>query len=396
MDFPRARRWMEAGRSSWYARTMAQTSPAPRAGFKERQRAYVTRCRPEDHAAVTAFRQAMYGKGALAATAAVTEWYARLPGGGSPLWVFRRSGAIEGHQVVVPTPVWIGGREVSGAFGTDLIVTPALRNVGIGSILTEVTLGDVPLAYGLEVSDAAAPALARMGWLDLGTLPLYVAVLRPGAFVRARLRASPRRAEASLAAGVFDAPFAALATGTAAVQRLRGLALRPVRRFDDRVRGIWERSAPRYPAIVERTAARLNWAFADFPRAGRYRLFLLERRGEAVAYAVLRAEVRHGEAVAVLVDFLAAPEDLVDLARCASAWAHREGACALYAVGSSRACVSWRRAGMLRRDSGWRAMVAPRGLSAEDRAVVGDAGSWFFTGGDANLDRPREGVVYAG
>jgi hypothetical protein len=378
---------------------MAESShekASPPGGFRERQRSYVRRCRNEDHAAVTAFRRAMFGVDAFTATPEVTEWFSRLPeAGGSPLWIFERQGIIQGHQVVVPTPVWIRGRRAEGAFGTHLVVEPALRARGIGAILSEVTLGDCPLAYGLDVSDPAAAALGRLGWLDLGTLPLYVAVLRPGPFVRGYLHASRRRTEAFLAATILNTPFGALQLGTAAAQRLRGFALRPVDRFDERVDAIWERSARHYPVICGRTAARLNWAFADFPLAGRYRLYYLERRGEPVAYAVLRAEERRGEKVAVLVDFLAPPATLVDLMRCVCVQAWRDGACALYCTCSSRACASLRRAGMFRRDSGLRAMVAPTRVTAAEREAVSDLGNWFFTSGDGNLDRPREGLVYA-
>lgn len=369
---------------------------APRLGFRERQRQHVRRCRSEDHPAVTAFRRAMYGADALTATPEITEWFSRLPeAGGSPLWIFDRQGTIEGHQVVVPTPVWIQGDRVEAAFGTHLVVEPALRVRGIGTVLTDVTLGGYPLTYGLDTTPGAAAALGRMGWLDLGTIPLYVAILRPGPFVRARLHASPHRSKAALAASVFNPPVGALQLATGAVQRLRGLALRRVDRFDDRVQAIWDRSAPHYPVICGRTPARLNWAFADFPRPGRYRLFYLERRGEPIGYAVLRAEERHGEKVVIVVDFLAPPAILVDLMRCLCLQAWRDGACALYCPASSRACVSLQRAGMLRRDSAWRAMVAPARVTPEQRAAVSDLGNWFFTAGDGNLDRPREGLVYA-
>lgn len=368
----------------------------PRLGYRERQRRYVRRCEDRDHAAVTAFRQAMYGKDATVAAPAVTEWYARLPGGGgSPLWVFEKDGAIVGHQVVVPTRVWVGGRPVDGAFGTHLVVEPAWRARGIGSILTEVTLGGVPLAYGLDVTDDAAAALGRMGWLDLGTLPLYVAILRPGPFLRMHLHASPYRTHAALAAGVFRPSFDAWQAATGVALRLRGIELRPAPRFDGRIETIWQSSAPHYPVICERTAARLNWAFADFPEAGRYHLFHLERRGAPVGYAVLRTEERRGEKVAVLVDFLVPPAELPDLARAACLWAWQEHACALYCVCSGPAAAELRRAGMFLRDSAMRAMSAPARVSPAERALAGDLGNWFFTAGDANLDRPREGIVYA-
>jgi hypothetical protein len=121
-------------------------------------------------------------------------------------------------------------------------------------------------------------------------------------------------------------------------------------------------------------------------------MFRAIRGKETVGWAVLRLSDHDGILTGFIVDFLCRPRDTYPLlARCLETLADR-GAMRVHCLHSGAAGkVAMIALGFLPRPSGWPLMIrAPR-----DMTIVADPSAWFITAGDADVDRPREGTVFA-
>ncbi len=84
---------------------------------------------------------------------------------------------------------------------------------------------------------------------------------------------------------------------------VRGLDVTEVRRFPAETDELFERGRVGKGAVDARTAEALNWRFVDRPGRTQTHLFLAERAGELVGYAVLREQVFDGHDFAWIVDW---------------------------------------------------------------------------------------------
>ena len=81
------------------------------------------------------------------------------------------------------------------------------------------------------------------------------------------------------------------------------LRLEPVERFDDWVEPLARQVGERYPWMVRRDAAWLNWRFFESPNARFEALGVWDARDQLAAYAVVQRPSR-GSAVGYLVDLV--------------------------------------------------------------------------------------------
>lgn len=360
-------------------------------GYRDRVRSRIAVCRPADRAELRQFRQAMYGPASFLADDAYVDWsYGRDADGDPPLWIYRdpSDGHIAGQQGGLRTALRIDGVDHEAMWATELVVEPELHGRGVGAVLAEVARDAFPLRLAFKVTPLAQDAFARAGWTTLGTAPLYVRPLR----VRAVLRRDGALGQALCAADALMR----LADRALAVTH-RAHRVEPVARFDDAlVDELWQDCRDDYPVIARRDAATLNQRYADFPQPERYHLLGYRHRGQPAGVAVVRIEDRGGVVAAVLVDVLVRPHHARGLLSAVVDHARRLGVDGVWAIQTSRLLrPAFRRAGFVRRDTSWPLMVDAPALDPIAAARVRDAGNWFLTGGDSNVDRPNTGVEYA-
>jgi len=234
-----------------------------------------------------------------------------------------------------------------------------------------------------RVADRARAVLPGERWRALweGSLPLWIedrmvdAIDAPG---HPLVRAGVRAADAALAAR--DAAFL-----LAQRRRVDGeLARRADGRFDE----LWARAQPRY-IVGERTAAYLNWRYADFKTAD-YRFFCVTDRsdGRLIGYAIYTLQGNKVVIADLFCDDLDASFDLVMLKL--SERMRREGhdALGLIYVGSSSFAPRLRGLGFFQRalpkeiGSRWLIARMDAGFPEALRAEVLNPERWWMTEGE--------------
>ncbi len=367
-------------------------------GYLQQVRNDIKRYKPDDRPALLSFRRTMYGPESGRSQDEYVRWLyedaSYTAARDIPLWVYSKNGQIEGQQGGIRVRLKVGAAYYDGLWTIDLMVSPPLRLRGVGAVLSNVAYEDSALSLGVEISDAARKTFLRAGWIDLETVPLYVRPLDAAAFFGQRWNSSKGRI-------VGHGADLALATAGAVSRTgamLAGVRMEEVSLFDERVDHVWEHASLSYPVIGRRDSAYLNWRFARYPEAGLYRLFLFSRGKTVIGYAVLRDGKHHELSAGYVVDYLCPPIWTYALFAHCIAFFQRRGMKAVSCVHlnpSPLARAALSALGFVRRDSGWPLMLRPSGLDEETLAVLGRPENWFLTGGDSDLDRPREGTVYA-
>lgn len=363
--------------------------------YREQLRADITHYTPHDQAAVLAFRRAMYGADATVAGAPYVHWlYNDAPNranGRNCLWLYRKAGQLQAHQGGLRIGLKVGAHEHDAVWLLDLMVTPPFRMRGVGVLLPQIACETTHLALGMEVSDDARRALLRAGWLDLGSVPLYVRPLDLPAVLQ-------QRGYGGVWAGIGRAGNAALRawdTVHRASTARPGMQLIEVTEFDERADQLWAQASTAYPVLCRRDRAYLNWRWTRFPHEDRYQSFVCMHGDATIGYAVLRVGEHHGLRAGFLVDFLCLPQHTYALVVQCLRMLREQNAQIVYCLHHNPvAGRAFRALGFLRRHSMWPLMLHARDLAPEQMALVQDQRNWFITAGDSDADRPREGTTF--
>ena len=227
--------------------------------------------------------------------------------------------------------------------------------------------------------------MLRLGWRDLGTLPLFVRLLD----ARAWLSAGGHRTAGRTLGAAVDAAMNAFDRAALLACSRAGLALQYVQRFDRRSDQIWQEQSRFYPVICRRDLTHLDWRFSRYPEA-RYSVFYLLHQGEAVGYAVLRFGARGSLPAGYLVDFLCPPNTLFGLLTLCIDLCRKRAQSMLCCLHSNPVSSHpFLLHGFRPRDTGWPFLVHASELHPDRRAIVFDRRKWFLTAADSDLDRPR-------
>lgn len=205
-------------------------------------------------------------------------------------------GEIVGVQGLLPLRVRAGAETILAACSCDLAAAPSAR--GCGLQLKHMAMSPALSALPLTTSaNAAANRLTRaLGGEALEPARVkYIKPLRVGGLLAARARRRAPRGGAALqrAAGFVDSGinaalmlFDKLSRGAGAP----GMRIEEIAHFDSRFDVLWERIASRYPVLIVRDAAYLEWRYARYPFTG-IESFALMAGEELRAYAVIQLAV---------------------------------------------------------------------------------------------------------
>ncbi|WP_029007664.1 GNAT family N-acetyltransferase [Azospirillum halopraeferens] len=351
----------------------------------------IGRFEPDDGPALAAFHREFFGADSIQADPAYFRWiYREVPHPdpeGLQLWLCKRNGAIVGQQSGIPFRLKTGDRTVAASWGIDLMVAPEWRLRGVGPALTETHANTGAVTVSLGMTDPAYKSYIRSGWCDLGSMPTFVRVIDPAASLRAAGRGGTA---VRLAAGAARPVLTAAAMAMAAAASLRGARPVEVDGFDGRSDALWEAAAPQYPVLARRDRAFLNWRFDRCPAAARFRRFYVMRRGEPMAYAVVRLDRWKGATVAVVVDYLARPGWLRPTFALLVDQARHDGAAALLCRTMNRdAAGALTPLGFLCLKNGLnkatRVVARPGPGYEELKPLLADPRNWFLTTADSDI-----------
>lgn len=279
--------------------------------------AEIDRYRPDDRRAVDALYRRVFGHDAAEASRLRWEWQYRRnpnnPGGEPEIWIAREGPAIVGQYATMPVQVSIGGSEVRGSWGMDVMVAPERQRQGLGEVLFRTWDRNVGASLGLGLSESSYRLFQKLRWPDVGPLPCFVKPLTRRALRRPNWPVPVNRLVSALML-----PAIKLVART----RPLGAEVRLLQRFDDSFTELWEGLAPRFDFAIRRDAPYLNWKYVSAPHV-RYSIAALRRNDRHAGYAVYRHLHEPRGRVTLLVDFLVDPEDTAGLSTLLR-WVDRE------------------------------------------------------------------------
>lgn len=368
--------------------------------------------RPEHAGLLAAFFREVWDQGAtpegvLGARACAAAQNPLGTGRDIPTWIFLHGGRAVGYLTTIPARLWDGAGAQEFHWLKGLMVLPEHRNGPVGFLVVKAAVAEVPSLLSMVVQDAPRRLFERFGFRDLGLLPNWIRVLRPGRVLAtldldrlglaglpgplaAGVRLSQRAGLARLAGGAAGLGLA----GWSAVCGRHGLEVADVLVDElpgDEVDALWDSASATIRAAGNvRDAAYLRWRYGA-ESSGRYRAVTARREGRLVGVAVVREPSLKGDGrlrglrVATLSDLLALSDDrpaLLALLAGAERVASGLSADALLASTSHAAFPAlFRRRAWLRLPGNLHCMIRA------DVAVEFPAlGGWWLSRGDGDAD----------
>lgn len=308
------------------------------------------------------------------------EWINEVGGVG---WICTREGRVVGHFAATRAEAATGGALVPIRWGRDLIVSPEERQAGVGPFLIVSAIESEPTPFLIAgLNEEVYPIYQRLGFVDLGRIPLFVKVYQPERlFATVPWSAARRTAAAMLTRCARVVPRSA---------RRAGLAVTTIERFDDAFDRFWASVETALPNVVRRTSASMTWRYRHHPD---HRYTVLAAHGPAGlrGIAVVRRGRSRGLPAGFITELLTAPGDtgaMLDLVDEAERLLTSEGE----SLAFIRCAVRWkaqeralRSAGFLPAPSPLHFMMAGvQGHPHESSLIRGD--DWFLNTGDSDLD----------
>lgn len=265
--------------------------------------AEITRYRSDDKRAVDALYRRVFGHDAAESSRLRWDWQYRRnpnnPGNEPEIWVAREGTTLVGQYATMPVKLSLGGREVQGSWGMDVMVAPERQRQGLGEMLFRTWDRHVGASLGLGLSDSSYRLFQKLNWPNVGPVPCLVKPLTRRAFRRPNWPVALNRIVSALTLPVVMI-----------ISRARPVRaeVRMIQRFDESFTTLWDTLAPKFALAIRRDAAYLNWKFVSAPHV-RYSIAVVRRDDRNVGYAVYRHLHEPRGRVTILVDFLADPDD---------------------------------------------------------------------------------------
>ena len=344
----------------------------------------IDRYRSDDRRAVDGLYRRVFGNDAAESSRLRWEWQYRRnpnnPGQEPEIWIAREGTTIIGQYATMPVRLSLGGREVQGSWGMDVMVAPERQRQGLGELLFRTWDRNVGASLGLGLSESSYRLFQKMRWPDVGPVPCFVKPLTRRALRRPNWPTALNRLVSAVTLPIVmivarDRPLAA--------------EVRLIQRFDDSFTALWEELAPKFDLAVRRDAPYLNWKYVNAPHV-RYSIAALRRDDRNVGYAVYRNLHEPRGRVTLLVDFLVDPTDESGL-RTLLGWIDREARHAdsdkirAYAMHAEfRKVLKW--SGYFQVKSTMEFVVKVNGIDV-DSSFYDRPANWHITLGDSDQDR---------
>lgn len=265
--------------------------------------AEITRYRSDDKRAVDALYRRVFGHDAAQSSRLRWDWQYRRnpnnPGNEPEIWVAREGTTLVGQYATMPVKLSLGGRELQGSWGMDVMVAPERQRQGLGEMLFRTWDRHVGASLGLGLSDSSYRLFQKLNWPNVGPVPCLVKPLTRRAFRRPNWPVALNRIVSALTLPVVMI-----------ISRARPVRaeVRMIQRFDESFTTLWDTLAPKFALAIRRDAAYLNWKFVSAPHV-RYSIAVVRRDDRNVGYAVYRHLHEPRGRVTILVDFLTDPDD---------------------------------------------------------------------------------------
>lgn len=307
-----------------------------------------------------------------------------------PAWICLSQAHIVGHIGCLPAQAVIDQSTTPIVWARDLIVGREVRGMGVGTlmILTALLESDGTLFLG-GLNDTVHSMYRRLGFVDMGKLPLFVKVLEPSVFLAAL---SPKLAQHSLLQRIAVVFVGVAQRARTRRQRSRiGIVTEEFPRFDDEFDSWWRFVESAYSCVVRRTSEEMNWRYVGHP-VHKYKLLAARGKEGLRGVLICRRGVSRGLRAGIISEVLTHPDDqgaasaLLDAGERLLMAAHGAPLTFLRTtVRGGRFADVLGSSGYLRAPSPNRWMIANRdGPSSQQRVCRRQ--SWMLNGGDSDFD----------
>ncbi len=241
-----------------------------------------------------------------ATASACQEWQCQRSPGGTAIASLAReaeTGRLIGQAVTIPMRVRVAGKVRLASLALDPVVDPSRqgRTVLAGLLRKVSTLSaeeGIAFTYGFPNQASYSTFLNQAGFRSVGAVPLLLRPLNPERLAMKTAHSPTPAKAASVARRVWRT-----SEPVARPEALPGLEIAQVASFDSSFKVFWDRVEHRFPVMVVRDPAYLNWRFADVPMR-EYKTFAARSEGEIRGFIVLRVAPLGEFAAGFIVDLI--------------------------------------------------------------------------------------------
>ncbi|UCH86459.1 MAG: GNAT family N-acetyltransferase [Dehalococcoidia bacterium] len=264
-----------------------------------------SRYSPDDAEDCLGLLAKVWGDSELAAPA-YHDWQCqRSPAGAAVASLAREkeTGGLVGQVVTIPINVRLSGKVHTAGLSLNPVVDPGYENGDIFvSLMRDVCAfsaeAGIAFSYGFPDQPSYSTFVNKAGFRDIGSVPLLIRPLNPKRLALKATNSLVLGKTASIARRIWRTPV------PAPRQEIPpDLEIAEVDSFDDSFGVFWDRIQHRFPVMVVRDPAYLNWRFSDAPTR-EYMTFAGKSDGKIRGFAVLRVAPLGRFSAGLIVDLV--------------------------------------------------------------------------------------------
>jgi GNAT superfamily N-acetyltransferase len=213
------------------------------------------------------------------------------------------TGGLLGQVVTIPMHVRLSGKVRTAGLSLNPVVDPGYQDHDILSGLLRDACAlsaeeGIAFSYGLPDQLSYSTFVNKAGFRDIGPVPLLIRPLNPERLALKTTRSAVLGKTASIARKIWRTPAA-----VPSQEGLPGLEIAEVGSFDDYFAVFWDRVQHRFPVMVVRDPAYLNWRFVGVPTR-EYTTLAAMSGGKIRGFVVLRAAPLGQFSAGLIVDLV--------------------------------------------------------------------------------------------
>jgi ribosomal protein S18 acetylase RimI-like enzyme len=241
-----------------------------------------------------------------AAAPAYQDWQCQQSPAGAAIATLAReveTGRLVGQAMTIPINVRLWGKVRTAGLSLNPVVDPGYEDGDIVvGLMRDVCAfsGEASIAYSYGFPDRLSylKFVNKAGFRDIGSVPLLIRPLNPERLALKTTHSRVLGKTASIARKIWRTP-----APTRRQDGPPGLEIEDIRSFDESFAVFWDRVQHRFPIMVVRDPAYLNWRFVDVPTRA-YRIFAARSDGQMRGFTVLRVAPLGQFSAGLIVDLV--------------------------------------------------------------------------------------------
>ena len=264
-----------------------------------------SRYSPDDTEDCLGLLRTIWGDSAPAAPA-YQDWQCQRSPAGAAIATLAReveTGRVIGQAVAIPIHVRLSGKVRTAGLSLAPVSDPGYQNqeISVGLLRDVCALlveEGIAFTYGFPDRLSYSTFVNRAGFRDAGSVPLLIRPLNPERLALKTAHSRVLGKTASIARKIWRTP-----APKPRQEGPPGLEIAEIDSFDDSFAVFWDRVQHRFPIMVVRDPAYLNWRFVEVPTA-EYTIYAARSDGQIRGFTVLRAAPLGEFSAGLIVDLV--------------------------------------------------------------------------------------------